>query len=66
MDAISLDNIDILSKWRVEIELPIMEEAPTWLEEEQHEEREEQEKEAKAKAKAEEEWEEEEQVGDTM
>ena len=31
-DAISLDNIDILSKWRVEIETPIMEESPTWLE----------------------------------
>jgi hypothetical protein len=32
--AISLDNIDVLSKWRVEIEFPIMEEAPAWLEEE--------------------------------
>ena len=30
-NAISLDNIDILSKWRVEIETPIMEESPTWL-----------------------------------
>ena len=34
MDAISLDNIDVLSKWRVESEMPIMEETPTWLEEE--------------------------------
>jgi hypothetical protein len=32
--AISLDNIDVLSKWRVESEMPIMEEAPAWLEEE--------------------------------
>ena len=31
-NAISLDNIDILSKWRVEIEIPIMEESPAWLE----------------------------------
>ena len=35
VDAICLDNIDILSKWRVEAELPIMEEAPAWLDEEQ-------------------------------
>jgi hypothetical protein len=34
MDAISLDNIDVLSKWRVEVKMPIMEEAPAWLEEE--------------------------------
>jgi hypothetical protein len=34
VDAISLDNIDVLSKWRVEAEMPIMEEAPAWLEEE--------------------------------
>jgi hypothetical protein len=34
MDAISLDNIDVLSKWRAEAEMPIMEEAPAWLEEE--------------------------------
>ena len=33
MDAISLDNIDILSKWRVEIEVPLLDEAPAWLEE---------------------------------
>ena len=36
-NAISLDNIDILSKWRVEIETPIMEKAPAWLEEGQEE-----------------------------
>ena len=35
VDAICLDNIDVLSKWRVEVELPIMEEAPAWLDEEQ-------------------------------
>lgn len=59
VDAISLDNIGILSKWRVEIEMPIMEEAPTWLEpeEQQHEEREEESKEEER---------EEEQVGDMM
>jgi hypothetical protein len=34
VDAISLDNIDVLSKWRVEFEMPIMEEAPAWLDEE--------------------------------
>ena len=44
-NAISLDNIDILSKWRVEIETPIMEEAPAWLEEGQVEEEEEEEEE---------------------
>ena len=36
-NAISLDNIDILSKWRVEIETPVMEESPTWLEPEEGE-----------------------------
>ena len=39
-NAISLDNIDILSKWRVEIETPIMDESPAWLEEGQVEEEE--------------------------
>ena len=39
-NAISLDNIDILSKWRVEIETPIMK-SPVWLEEGQVEEEEE-------------------------
>jgi hypothetical protein len=33
VDAISLDNIDILSKWRVEVEVPLFDEAPAWLEE---------------------------------
>ena len=37
---ISLDNIDILSKWRVEIETPIMEESPAWLEIEEGQEEE--------------------------
>ena len=36
---ISLDSIDILSKWRVEIETPVMEESPTWLEPEEQQER---------------------------
>eukprot|EP00253_Pinus_taeda_P006022 PITA_06022 len=31
-DAISLDNIDVLSPWRVESEEPILEESPSWLE----------------------------------
>ena len=31
--AISLDNIDILSKWTVEVEVPLLEEAPSWLQE---------------------------------
>ena len=39
-NAISLDNIDILSKWRMDIETPIMEESPAWLEEGQEEEEE--------------------------
>ena len=34
VDAISLKNIDVLSKWRVEVEMPIMEEAPAWIDEE--------------------------------
>ena len=42
VDAICLDNIDVLSKWRVEVVLPIMEEAPAWLEEQQGQEEEEQ------------------------
>ena len=33
-DAISLDDIDTTSKWRVETEDPVMDEAPEWLEEE--------------------------------
>ena len=31
-DAISLDNIDVLSPWRVESQEPILEESPSWLE----------------------------------
>ena len=34
--------IDVLSKWRVETNFPIMEEAPAWLEEQQGQEEEEQ------------------------
>jgi hypothetical protein len=33
IEAISLDNIDTTSHWRVEIQEPKMEEAPEWLEE---------------------------------
>ena len=43
VDAISLDNIDILSTWRVEAELPIIEVAPSWLEEPEAQEGQEQE-----------------------
>jgi hypothetical protein len=47
VDVISLDNIDILSKWRVEIEVPLLDEAPAWLEEgdreKQHQQEEEEE-----------------------
>jgi hypothetical protein len=32
VDAISFDNIDTLSKWRVEIEVSLLDEAPAWLE----------------------------------
>jgi hypothetical protein len=34
VDAISLDDTNILSEWRVEYKVHIME-APTWLEDEQ-------------------------------
>ena len=34
-DAISLDDIDTTSKWRVETKDPVMDEAPEWLEEEE-------------------------------
>jgi hypothetical protein len=33
VDAISLDNIDILSKWSMEFEVPLLDEAPAWLKE---------------------------------
>lgn len=45
MDAIFLDNIDVLSKWRAESEQPLMEEALGWLEKGRAEHREEQEEE---------------------
>ena len=32
VDAISMDNINILSKRRIEYKVPILEEAPVWLE----------------------------------
>jgi hypothetical protein len=47
VDAISLGNIDILSKWRVEIEVPLLDDALAWLEEgdqeKQHQQEEEEE-----------------------
>ena len=41
VEAIYLDNIKILSEWRVESEAPIMAKSLAWLEEEQHREEEE-------------------------
>jgi hypothetical protein len=41
IEAISLDNIDTTSQWRVEIQEPKMEEAPKWLEEHTYDLREE-------------------------
>ena len=43
VDAISLDNIDMLSKWMVEIETPVMEDSPTLLEPEEGEQQQEEE-----------------------
>jgi hypothetical protein len=40
--TICLDNIDVLSKWRVEVVVPIMEKAHAWLEEEPEQQQEEQ------------------------
>ena len=55
VDAICLDNIDVLSKWRVEDELPIMEEAPAWLDEEQQQQQQGQEDEEEQEEEQEEE-----------
>ena len=53
LDAISLDNIDVLPQWRVEFEVPILEESPTWLEEPLvHEQQEEEERHLSATAEA--------------
>ena len=41
VEAISLDNINILFEWRVESEAPIMAESLAWLEGEQQQEEEE-------------------------
>ena len=35
VDAISLNNIDVLSKWRMETKVPVIEGPPAWLEEEE-------------------------------
>ena len=43
VEAIALDNINILSEWRAEPEAPIMAKSPAWLEEEQQREEEERE-----------------------
>ena len=34
MEAISLDAIDTTAEWRVEVERPVMESAPDWIEQE--------------------------------
>jgi hypothetical protein len=66
VDAISLDNIDILSKWRVEIEVPLLDEAPAWLEEgdqeEQHQREDEEDSEDEEEQEEEEEQEDDELV----
>ena len=66
VDAISLDNIDILSKWRVEIEVPLLDEAPAWLEEgdqeEQHQREDEEDSEVDEEQEEEEEQEDDELV----
>ena len=70
VDAISLDNIDILSTWRVEAELPIIEAAPSWLEESEAQEGQEQEEhedeEAKENKDEEDEEQEEDEEGDVQ
>ena len=45
VDAISLDNIDILSKWRVAVEVPLLDETLAWLEEGEQEQQQQQEEE---------------------
>ena len=55
LDGISLDNIDVLSKWKVEVELPIMEEEPAWLDEEQQQQQQGQEDEEEQEEEQEEE-----------
>ena len=64
VDAISLDNIDILSTWRVEVELPIIEAAPSWLEEPEAQEGQEQEENEDEEAEEDEDEEDEEQEED--
>ena len=64
VDAISLDNIDILSTWRVEVELPIIEAAPSWLEEPEAQEGQEQEENEDEEEEEEEDEEDEEQEED--
>jgi hypothetical protein len=68
VDAISLDNIDVLSKWRVEFEMPIMEEAPAWLDEEPEQQQalEEQQGEEEQEEEEEEEWSEDIMEGDVQ
>jgi hypothetical protein len=69
VDAISLDNIDILSKWRVESEMPTMKEAPAWIDEEPEQQQaleEQQEEEREEEQEDEEEWPEDIMEGDVQ
>jgi hypothetical protein len=63
VDAISLDNINVLFKWRVKFEVLTMEKAPAWLEEEQQQEEQKGEEEKKEQ---EEEWLEDIMEGDVL
>jgi hypothetical protein len=72
VDAISLENIDVLSKWRVESEMPTIEEAPAWIDEELEqqqaleEQRGEEEREEEEEEEEEEEWPEDIMEGDVQ
>jgi hypothetical protein len=66
VDAISLDNIDVLSKWRVESEMPTMEEAPAWIDEEPEQQQALEEQQGEEEQEDEEEWAEDIMEGDVQ
>ena len=66
VDAISLDNIDVLSKWRVESKIPIMEEAPAWIDEELEQQQALEEQQGEEEQEEEEEWPEDIMEGDVQ
>ena len=65
-DAISLDNIDVLSQWMVETEHPVLEESPAWLEPEEPLEQGQQEEEEEEEEHSEQEEKEEDDDEDTV